>query len=446
MRLLHTKDLRLEEFFDAQIPKYAILSHRWEEDEVTYQEWLDGKKQSGKGSQKIVNCCRVAAYAGYDWVWIDTCCIDKKSSAELSEAINSMFRWYRNSEVCFAYLSDVPEVSETTTIEEVLAYFHLSLWFTRGWTLQELLAPRRLIFLNNSWAPVQSRPPPDGSRALLLPELHEPPDGSRASLLQEVYEATGIDRQYIERFVPTQELPQDKFSTSLCTSTIMSWAASRETSRVEDMSYCLLGLFSINMPLLYGEGDAAFRRLQMEIIAKTTDETIFVWNTPDDEGPYRDSMLAPSPACFADAWSTREDHTTPFRGHYAITNRGLLMRVLTFLQVRLSDKSNMYGGGSNRYVFALRCCGANNAIALVPIVECFTAQRDHAVRPMTEELEILYSRDGGMRILWSSHAELATMARRQKMTLKSKPSKDLSDREFGYRLWAEHSRMIYLKI
>ena len=117
MRLLHTKDLRLEEFFDAQIPEYAILSHRWEEDEASYQDWIDGKKQSGKGYHKIINCCRVAARAGHDWVWIDTCCIDKKSSAELSEAINSLFRWYRSSEVCFAYLSDVLDVSDTTNIK-----------------------------------------------------------------------------------------------------------------------------------------------------------------------------------------------------------------------------------------------------------------------------------------------------------------------------------------
>ena len=190
MRLLHTTAFRLEEFFDAQIPTYAILSHRWKEDEVSYQDWLDGNKQSGKGYHKIIACCRVAAEAGHDWVWIDTCCIDRKSSAELSEAINSMFNWYRKSKICFAYLSDVPDISKTSGISELLADFRSSLWFSRGWTLQELLAPRNLIFLNNIWRPVQSE------------SQH---DGHKNSLFREISEATGIDIGSILNFVPENE-------------------------------------------------------------------------------------------------------------------------------------------------------------------------------------------------------------------------------------------------
>ena len=304
--------------------------------------------------------------------------------------------------------------------------FRSSLWFTRGWTLQELLAPRRLSFLNNRWAPV-------------LSQSHDEDD--RIALSGEISEVTGIDILNVADFVPLNE--PYRYTRAPSTSTIMSWAAKRETSRAEDIAYCLLGLFGINMPLLYGEGDAAFKRLQMEIIAKTTDETIFVWNDPDDEGRHGSSMLAPSPACFADTGDIWEDHTTPFRGHYSITHRGLLMRVLTF---SVGYKPLSYGTRSRCYCFALRCRGADNKIALVPISAGLTAREHHAVHPMTEELEILYSRDGDGGILWCTHGELATMARKLKMTLKSKPSKDLSDREFGYRLWVEHSRMIYLQI
>ena len=428
MRLLHTTDLRLQEFFDAQIPNYAILSHRWEEDEVSYQDWLDGKKQSGKGYHKIIACCRVAAEAGHDWVWIDTCCIDRKSSAELSEAINSMFIWYRKSKVCFAYLSDVPDISETSGISEHLAYFRSSLWFTRGWTLQELLAPRNLIFLNKIWRPVRSE---------------SQDDGHRNSLFRDISATTGIEIGSILNFVPENERAQTPMWTAPpSTAMIMSWAAKRETSRTEDKSYCLLGLFSINMALLYGEGNAAFKRLQMEIIAKSTDETIFVWDFPDAISPYKSSMLASSPAAFADAYNTWEDHSTPFRGHYSVTNRGLLMRVLTF---QLDEDIYENGKYMKRFCFALRCRKGLGEIPLVPILESPRTEQHPKVHPNTEDLEVLYSRDG-REILWRSMHELTTMARVQGMTLTANPVEELSPREFGYRLWAEHSRMIYLKI
>ena len=222
----------------------------------------------------------------------------------------------------------------------------------------------------------------------------------------------------------------------------MSWAAKRETSRTEDKSYCLLGLFSINMALLYGEGNAAFKRLQMEIIAKNTDETIFVWDFPDARSPYKSSMLASSPAAFVDAHNTWEDHSTPFRGHYSITNRGLLMRVLTF---QLDE--DIYENGKNlkRYCFALRCHKGLGEIPLVPILESPRTALLPEVHPMVEDLEVLYSRDG-REILWRSMNELATMARERGMALESSPVESLSARELGYRLWAEHSRMIYLEI
>ena len=149
MRLLHTEELYFAEFLDSKIPKYAILSHRWEEDEVSLKDFEEGKKKDGAGYRKILKCCALAKSQRFDWVWIDTCCIDKKSSAELSEAINSMFRWYEKAEICYAYLSDVQ--NDTIDGRRVALGFERSRWFTRGWTLQELLAPEHLLFLDHNW-------------------------------------------------------------------------------------------------------------------------------------------------------------------------------------------------------------------------------------------------------------------------------------------------------
>lgn len=114
MRLLDTKTLEFKEFYDYQIPEYAILSHRWGpvEEEVTYNDYIAGCKTNTPGYQKIMDFCGLANRKGIAYCWIDTCCIDKSSSAELSEAINSMFAWYERAQVCFAYLADVSSVSD----------------------------------------------------------------------------------------------------------------------------------------------------------------------------------------------------------------------------------------------------------------------------------------------------------------------------------------------
>lgn len=149
MRLLKTDTLELHGYFDDQIPPYAILSHRWEDGEVTLQKLQSGEGPQMPGYQKIVNCCAQAVTDGWDYVWIDTCCIDNTSSAELSEAINSMYRWYQKSQVCYAYLVDVPDATTDHSRPESL--FQQSKWFTRGWTLQELLAPTFVEFYDQNW-------------------------------------------------------------------------------------------------------------------------------------------------------------------------------------------------------------------------------------------------------------------------------------------------------
>ena len=133
MRLLHARDLHLEEFFDSNIPPYAILSHTWGKEEISLQDLRSGEASQRKAYNKLLGCCRQALSDGYFWVWIDTCCIDKSSSAELQDAINSMFAWYRLSCVCYAYLEDVADMQRGWDKP-----FAESRWWTRGWTLRML--------------------------------------------------------------------------------------------------------------------------------------------------------------------------------------------------------------------------------------------------------------------------------------------------------------------
>ncbi|RYP43033.1 hypothetical protein DL768_010118 [Monosporascus sp. mg162] len=248
MRLLNSCTWEMKEFIsDTHIPPYAILSHTWgiTEDECSFQEWqhlpASAVKQK-EGFQKIEYCCRQAAKDGLEWVWIDTCCIDKASSAELTEAINSMFRWYRNAEICYAYLSDV---SSAPTVHQML---ERSRWFTRGWTLQELIAPAEVVFYSMDWGYI----------------------GTKSELSTSISSITTIDVSFLN-------------SRNLVSASVaqrMSWAAHRETSRTEDIAYCLLGIFDVNMPLIYGEGMKAFQRLQEEIMKSYPyDYSLFAWGT-----------------------------------------------------------------------------------------------------------------------------------------------------------------------
>ena len=218
-----------------------------------------------KGFSKIDKCCALARSDGWEYVWIDNCCIDQKSSAELSEAINSMYRWYQDAVVCYAYLSDISVSTGSTDFPR--KKLRKSRWFTRGWTLQELLAPECVIFYDRDWIDV----------------------GTKRSLQHLISDATGINASHL--FEPGLASAAAK----------MSWASSRETTRPEDIAYCLLGLYNVNMPLLYGEGATkAFERLQHEIIRSGFDESIFAWLMPIQyKGRSHGGMLAPSPEYFS---------------------------------------------------------------------------------------------------------------------------------------------------
>lgn len=295
MRLLSTLTRKLHEFFDENTPPYAILSHTWGDDEVSFQDLESNETTNKAGYSKIKSCCELAASEGWRYVWIDTCCIDKRSSSELSEAINSMFRWYQRAEVCYAYLSDVNVKGKPRSSSCIRG----SRWFTRGWTLQELLAPATVIFYDRNWTEI----------------------GTKQSLQEEISSETGI--QYTHLFHPMDA----------CIAVKMSWASRRMTARREDIAYCLLGLFDLNMPLLYGEGEKAFFRLQYELLQSgDDDESIFAWEDKERQPFTMSGILAPSPAAFASSGQI-EKFDTP-HGYRLVSNltRKSMLAIVSVLE------------------------------------------------------------------------------------------------------------------
>ena len=264
---------------ETTINHYAILSHRWTGEEVNYVEITRLAKMGREdreeirrrdGYQKIFHSCLQAKEGGYAWLWVDTCCIDKRSSAELSEAINSMYRWYENSTVCYAYLHDVdgssfPTEPDTSKYPESDGWPE---WFSRGWTLQEMIAPNDVRFFNKNWAHI----------------------GHKKTHAHSLAAITGV---------PEHILMDGLSSNRPCIAQIMSWAANRTTTRVEDRAYSLMGLLDVNMPMLYGEGKKAFHRLQLEIIRISNDQSVFAWGWSREVGR-TGSILADGPSCFQD--------------------------------------------------------------------------------------------------------------------------------------------------
>ncbi|KIW13442.1 hypothetical protein PV08_08630 [Exophiala spinifera] len=341
MKLINTKTFALEDFFAETAPPYAILSHTWTSEELTYQDiTCDGglSRNTKKGYAKLTQTCRLASQDGLEYAWIDTCCIDKSSSAELSESINSMYAWYGNSTTCYVYLEDLHPCDITSgtatdygpgrdvegdsdsdsdsdshsNIHHAANSLQFCRWFRRGWTLQELLAPAQLTFYDSSWTLI----------------------GTRDTFSGVISRITSIPRSVLSQTFPVSE----------CSIAIrMSWAAHRTTTRTEDIAYCLLGLFDVNMPLLYGEGMKAFRRLQEEIVRRSNDFTIFAWEKPasllalrysgatfthgpegliDRSTTTGLSIFAPRPSCFANTtiidWLSKEEVS------FSVTNAGLL--------------------------------------------------------------------------------------------------------------------------
>ncbi|KAH9858539.1 hypothetical protein C2E23DRAFT_745444 [Lenzites betulinus] len=248
---------------------YTILSHTWRSDE-----------EGGEQTYADIRACEVARKTRFRLIWIGSCCIDKRSSAELSESINSMYALYREADVCYVYLADVPR---DTDPREKDSEFWRSRWHKRGWTLQELVAPPYVVFLTCDWTFL----------------------GTKTGLASTLEKITGVDAVILLGMKPVESASVAKR---------MSWAAERETTRVEDRAYSLLGIFGVHMSPIYGEGTNAFLRLQEEIIKHIPDQSIFAWGrsrtllapdkvADDSRGPWEASgpgLLASSPEAFCD--------------------------------------------------------------------------------------------------------------------------------------------------
>ncbi|KAI1751552.1 hypothetical protein F4782DRAFT_504399 [Xylaria castorea] len=243
MRLINTQTLLLEEFVDDNVPAYAILSHTWGRGEINFQDMQRPEIAREKnGWLKAKSACRLAAHNGFSYLWMDTACINRTGSTELTETINSISEWFKRAGQCLVYLADV--------VAEDLSSFARCRWFTRGWTLIELIAPAKVDFYSRDWELI----------------------GSRLDLVDRISDITGIDPFVLAG----GDVNQVKVARR------MYWASGRHTTRVEDQAYCLMGLFNVQMPLRYGEGEASFMRLQKEIYKHTNDPSIFAWKKDFD--------------------------------------------------------------------------------------------------------------------------------------------------------------------
>ncbi|KAK0742058.1 heterokaryon incompatibility protein-domain-containing protein [Apiosordaria backusii] len=299
MRLINVINHQLEEVYGSSIPEYAILSHTWNTpEEATFQDWSRPltriRKFKVSGFAKIYGACKRAREDGIQYLWVDTVCIDKSSSAELSEAINSMYAWYEKAKTCYVYLSDVRIASKDKRPEDnysidIFDVFKRSRWWTRGWTLQELLAPTNVIFYSKEWFQL----------------------GTKHALAVLISEISGIDEDCLRNI---------KRVSHCSIAQRMSWASKRVVTREEDVAYSLLGIFGINMPLLYGEGSQnAFRRLQEEIIKVSDDQSVFAFDT----GSSVNTLLAHHPSDFAHQSKVRPSFAQSITSPFTMSNAGL---------------------------------------------------------------------------------------------------------------------------
>ncbi|PBP28961.1 hypothetical protein BUE80_DR000139 [Diplocarpon rosae] len=312
MRLINTTIIELESFM-GKPPPYAILSHRWEANEVSFEEIKSADIRDPQNLSKIRSSCAIASRHGLEFMWIDTCCIDKTSSMELSEAINSMFRYYKEAEICYTYLCDVDSVQMTLPVDPQ-SDFCQSVWFSRGWTLQELIAPKEMRFYNRNWAYI----------------------GSKTGLKDAICSITKIP----ESFLLGGDLTRESVSRK------MSRVSRRKTTVPEDIAYCLLGLFDVNIPLLYGEGEEkAFLRIQEAILKHTDDNSIFLWRSTVNEAisiPVW-GMLAKSPTYFLRSPDIQGPCSTTMATNTSatLTGRGVIVEFL-MSPLSIDDSESIY--------------------------------------------------------------------------------------------------------
>ncbi|KAJ8592030.1 hypothetical protein M405DRAFT_813388 [Rhizopogon salebrosus TDB-379] len=233
--------------------RYVMLSHMWEENEPLLHDIhgrdIHGKKTFGSsgGITKLKSFCKTARDAGYRWAWVDTCCIDHTNNVEVQQSVNSMFVWYRHAALTIVYLSDVPPSSKSGALA-------MSVWNTRGWTVQEFLASEVVLFYQKDWT--------------LYLDDRSPNHKNSAAIMRELEDATGIDSRALVNFHPGMRGAREK----------LQWASARVTTLPEDMAYSLFGIFGVRLPVIYGEGKQhALRRLLQEIVAQSGDITALDW-------------------------------------------------------------------------------------------------------------------------------------------------------------------------
>lgn len=341
-RLINVHTMYIERF-SGEVPEYAILSHTWGSDELLISDFEPTVQQPAAlslrqgmelvaGYGKLRGACQQANKDGIDHIWIDSCCIDKASSAELSEAINSMYAWYRIAKVCYVFLEDLPrercsfhrrqDDQSMWGLPVMSKLMRASLqtcrWFTRGWTLQELLASPNLRFFASRWYPIGSL---------------------EGDLLDAVAEITRIDPKVLQHEKPL---------VSCSIAQRLSWASSRKTTKVEDEAYSLLGILDVHMASYYGEGRQAFQRLQEELLKKGDDLSILAWD-PSDRGR-QNFLLAASPADFADCGDVVLDDDSMLDWHETwLTSLGLKG------QFEVMTRRSAIRGAPERLLLSLGC-------------------------------------------------------------------------------------------
>ena len=311
MRLLNVHTLEFSKDLADNIPRYAIASHRWfGEAEVSLKDVLKKRNTHKAGYEKVQGFVEhVKVHMPHvEWLWIDTCCIDQKHGSELSEAINSMFKWYANAEVCLAYLADVERVDD-------LESFKKSEWFRRGWTLQELLAPWTVVFLTKRWEVIGHKG--KTGRSKTGTELCSGP-----SLTASIVAASGLPERVLNDFEQSGDFTIEEK---------LNWTTGRKTTKEEDMWYCLLGIFNVSMPIIYGERAEHAKRRLLEEAQKA-------------ERGYEQQRL---PTRASSEGNTRASSNIPFRRDSDFVERGTLLgNVQEKLAVRAGRAALVGLGGS----------------------------------------------------------------------------------------------------
>jgi hypothetical protein len=267
MRLLNIHNLKLVEFSDNKRPAYAIASHRWDEHEATFADVRDAQNTSTTGYRKIEQFAEYVKHhvCGVDWLWIDTCCINKDSAAELSKAINLMFEWYLQADVCLAYLRDVEEAGDEVKFQQ-------SEWFERGWTLQELVAPRVVVFLTRTWEVI-------GNKGASINGYDRTNVGN--NLEEAIAKITNVPREVLQEY---------QRSSQLSTHEKIQWMEGRMTTEEEDLTYALYGILNVSLGANYGEKGRARTRLldaiqgreELELRQAERHRKISSWVSPTD--------------------------------------------------------------------------------------------------------------------------------------------------------------------